>query len=724
MDYTRLPIVYRRFQTRFLRLVKLKAGEPGHFLHFEVEIGSMSYDTPDYFALSYCWGDPSRKTEVVISGQVVQISGNLESALHHSGLAVGDLIWADAICINQGDPFEKSYQVNMMGLIYAKARRVIAWLGAEAQQSLPAVKLVTRLSKRVERLPLSSLHTIGGIDAASPTTDIFLASLSDLPHPARALQGLAELLSRPYWERVWIIQEIAKATVVEVRCGKLQIDLNGILYAATRHTGLSERHRTLLAAIFEFRAQEQRKAGRMPLIQAILTSRFSLATDERDKVYALLGLAEDSTDLVPTPDYEQLEPEAFEQLTKRIIESHHSSPVTLLAKRVPLSSRFPQSSPWAVDWAELACDIPQWLINTLNSAPKIEIKPTVLKGSLLRTKGRRLGSITSHETDTSSWMSYTPDETGPNSSFGAMSRIASDILERLSPGGSGIAAVNPKEMTLALARMIRDADKGSASAEYNLPRVCHTLYRLKDVQLHQMPIWEWARKANFHRPAAPRQIQEPIVADVSISYEEEPAACCLRPLGMWKSLFRFSRKSQAQRTTISNAERAALIVPSQEIPRSSSDESLDADLNENAAGKLDGTTPLPSLVAFKLWEDILASFSRLSEDQLQFAIVSNKHLVIVPRNARQGQDIYEIEHCTLPVVLGKDREGDYYLAGEAYVGRRPDGAWLPDLESLFPKIERPPDSADSAIKINLAYSAEFVGRPGRWGSPDWDSYAS
>lgn len=42
-------------------------------------------------------------------------------------------IWADAVCINQVDEEEKSQQVQLMPLIYRKAKSVLIWLGDESQ---------------------------------------------------------------------------------------------------------------------------------------------------------------------------------------------------------------------------------------------------------------------------------------------------------------------------------------------------------------------------------------------------------------------------------------------------------------------------------------------------------------------------------------------------------------------------------------------------------------
>ncbi|KAH0565027.1 hypothetical protein GP486_001579 [Trichoglossum hirsutum] len=72
-----------------------------------------------YEALSYVWGDQSITRPIVVDGQEIQVTANLEAALRH--IRKPDrtvVIWVDAICINQGDNAEKSHQVSMMHDIY------------------------------------------------------------------------------------------------------------------------------------------------------------------------------------------------------------------------------------------------------------------------------------------------------------------------------------------------------------------------------------------------------------------------------------------------------------------------------------------------------------------------------------------------------------------------------------------------------------------------------
>jgi hypothetical protein len=42
------------------------------------------------------------------------------------------ILWIDAICIDQSSMDERNQQVELMGDVYSKARRVILWLGEES----------------------------------------------------------------------------------------------------------------------------------------------------------------------------------------------------------------------------------------------------------------------------------------------------------------------------------------------------------------------------------------------------------------------------------------------------------------------------------------------------------------------------------------------------------------------------------------------------------------
>jgi hypothetical protein len=67
------------------------------------------------------------------------------------------ILWIDAICINQDDKEERSYQVPLMGSIYSLARRVVVWLGPgdllQVNEAAQCVRLVANACRQHDREP-------------------------------------------------------------------------------------------------------------------------------------------------------------------------------------------------------------------------------------------------------------------------------------------------------------------------------------------------------------------------------------------------------------------------------------------------------------------------------------------------------------------------------------------------------------------------------------------
>lgn len=80
-------------------------------------------DKPAYAALSYTWGDANRMRRLVVEEDgrsfELRVTENLDSALRH--IAINGEFWIDAVCINQDEELEKSWQVQQMWTIYNSA---------------------------------------------------------------------------------------------------------------------------------------------------------------------------------------------------------------------------------------------------------------------------------------------------------------------------------------------------------------------------------------------------------------------------------------------------------------------------------------------------------------------------------------------------------------------------------------------------------------------------
>lgn len=74
---------------------------------------------------------------------------NLAEALFH--LRYTDrprTMWVDALCIDQENDRERSAQVSMMGEVFGRAARVIAWLGRETDTTARAFELTAKIGSQ------------------------------------------------------------------------------------------------------------------------------------------------------------------------------------------------------------------------------------------------------------------------------------------------------------------------------------------------------------------------------------------------------------------------------------------------------------------------------------------------------------------------------------------------------------------------------------------------
>lgn len=118
-----------------------------------------------YEALSYCWGDPNSKIDVICNGRRLAVTANLYDALQAFRDAHKPrVLWVDAVCINQIDNFEKRHQVGSMDRIYKNARVVPAWLGKDdggiAEDCFKLVReTVVQIAPQFEQLDMVLLES-------------------------------------------------------------------------------------------------------------------------------------------------------------------------------------------------------------------------------------------------------------------------------------------------------------------------------------------------------------------------------------------------------------------------------------------------------------------------------------------------------------------------------------------------------------------------------------
>jgi hypothetical protein len=262
-------------QGLWIRLIRIhpKHAESG-ILSSSMEFAQLDQkQKPEYYALSYTWGDESITTPILVDGAEFEVTVNLEVALSQMRDISVEKLWVDAICINQKDKEEKGSQIPKMGVIYLMAIGVIAWLGKEADDSSRALEI---------------LKSTAGQIILDPGYDLL-----------QEHQEVAALLNRPYFQRVWIRQEISKAKYVFVMCGAQWMHWRTFA-DALRTTRKTER---ILWSIDLYSRSERHSKTDIKLFNALIWTRFALARNPLDKVYGLLGLCSDGDEIVRFPDY-------------------------------------------------------------------------------------------------------------------------------------------------------------------------------------------------------------------------------------------------------------------------------------------------------------------------------------------------------------------------------------------------------------------------------------
>jgi hypothetical protein len=101
--------------------------------------------SPVYEALSYEWGLPKSESFIVLDGRRTQVRENLYQALLHlRHPEKASTLWVDALCINQSDVDERNRQVQLMGQIFMRAVKVLAWFGLDDEWTSAAFDLLRR----------------------------------------------------------------------------------------------------------------------------------------------------------------------------------------------------------------------------------------------------------------------------------------------------------------------------------------------------------------------------------------------------------------------------------------------------------------------------------------------------------------------------------------------------------------------------------------------------
>lgn len=238
---------------------------------------------PNYAALSYVWGDPTPTQSIYINGLVCRVHQGLWKLLSHSWRQEhmeSTWFWTDFLCIDQAHHSEKSVQIPRMGDIYAQAAYVTSWLGNQ-EETVKALKTLVEISEEA--------------DTGCAPKYAWSSSESEQIHKACDQLGFRE----PYWERVWVLQEVACAKVCSVASGDTCVNFGDLLCKmdiamrrSVRFDSSSDRHRRMkrIEAFADLKTSIQ-QGKTIKILELIEKTSFCEATRGQDRIYGLLGLA-------------------------------------------------------------------------------------------------------------------------------------------------------------------------------------------------------------------------------------------------------------------------------------------------------------------------------------------------------------------------------------------------------------------------------------------------
>ncbi|KAL1592617.1 hypothetical protein SLS60_011033 [Paraconiothyrium brasiliense] len=285
-----------------IRLLEIK---PGYAMNtIECEFSYVKIQAgEDYVALSYTWGQAAPSVPILVNGTLTTVTDNLYLALLY--LRKGEIrkVWVDALCINQGNLAERSIQVSQMDRIYRSASMVYVWLGESNELTERAFAELYDMTQHI------------GWDNIIP------AEYFDTNLMHSKWRAISEILYRPWFRRVWVIQELLCARHALFVCGKDFLEASNFLTIISSmsaanvlreimsfHPNKSElvdgpMNAAIRQLAFLVQALNQTvrpftmRKFRGNTLDYLAETRYAEATDPRDKVYGILSLAKDCQNL-------------------------------------------------------------------------------------------------------------------------------------------------------------------------------------------------------------------------------------------------------------------------------------------------------------------------------------------------------------------------------------------------------------------------------------------
>ncbi|KAI0487616.1 hypothetical protein F4859DRAFT_263944 [Xylaria cf. heliscus] len=328
--------------------------------------------------------------------------------------------WVDAICINQRDDAERACQVGLMREIYQNSSEVLIWLGESGPhddmgdwiwenagtngggggggdddvlrgdnpnivewsgdgRDIPKLKAYfsstldeeTLGFERKRRDIFGAFCVLHLLASGIPVDKIW--HLRHVRYSASIVGGLNAIMDKAWWQRIWVVQETVVAKKPAIYYGKFcapwrMFSLAAVGYDTGRvrdnldsvlsHLKSGQSLMQFTRVIMEIESTRRSWEKKEPMVPLTVLRKFRsrLATDPRDKVFAVLGLirswgTEKSGQATKgiTADYTIRDHEIFFKTTKLLIKNTRS--LAVLAGTLQGSMGQSSMPSWVTDWS-------------------------------------------------------------------------------------------------------------------------------------------------------------------------------------------------------------------------------------------------------------------------------------------------------------------------------------------------------------------------------------
>jgi hypothetical protein len=335
-------------------------------------------------------------------------------------------IWVDAICIDQQNNAEKSSQLLRIKEVYRCARQTTVWLGDELPES--TALCVSFLSRNIRVDEDGFL-----VDMLEANTNLLRTiNVPEYEPTWRAMRD--DLFLSPWWNRMWVIQEVAVAQRVFMLRGKHAFSW-ALLERAALAAQVFQCH-----AFFSNTPEEKARRGpylpnarakanyrwrlsmpldapgvklsalELPILELMVNNISCEASDHRDMIYSLLGLATDlrsspvaSDDLTFACRYDRPTEEVYTDFVKVHIRTHNCLDILSFSKNDP-PKRHQSLASWVPDWSNLRDSSTHELVPLRPNADDLDryvyhasgdTQPVFdfLPGNMLRVSGVRVDTV-------------------------------------------------------------------------------------------------------------------------------------------------------------------------------------------------------------------------------------------------------------------------------------------------------------------------------------------